>query len=43
MIKYLIAFLAASFLFACAAEARTGKSKLPGNNTHSLAVINPVA
>jgi len=32
-IKYLIAILLASFLFACAAEAQTGKQGLTGNKS----------
>lgn len=33
-IKYLIAILLASFLFACAAEAQTGKQVVMGNKIY---------
>lgn len=34
VIKYLIAILLASFLFACAAEAQTGKQVFQADKTH---------
>jgi peroxiredoxin Q/BCP len=36
MIKYLIAILLVSFLFACTAEAQTGKQLLTGNKMPSF-------
>ena len=40
MIKYLIAFLAASFLFACAAEAQKGKQLLNGDNIPAFSLTD---